>query len=441
MRMRSSIWMQIGLLAVGGCVAGDASERSSARDIAGAVDDTDRQAIQDALDAVIHAGQSAIADLETQISQLEQSNRAKAAEIDRLVGQIEQRRSELDAEYRRNLVLCLFFPDPTICVLANVISNDGQMRDYNERLSAARAEQSRAQAAITSYQTRRDALRAQIAPLRDSRDRLLAAMDRSETSIPAPAVLDDPTTAAAYTRAETLGSLSSSFHDEIGFLGAIRDAAADLAATLDSALATIQDISEAVDALVKRSRDRFMQLLEALLAGDPEAAARDWLDDELARRTEEIARQLGWPACDIVRHLVDTRADGEVDPDTLTTELLEKLVGGNATCEPDASLVGSFRVGSGASWTTNPVPVTCLEACAALFGGSAGAYSCSTSATFIDHRAWVDGYGDSSHCTEGGAVAETFKQSAHYDCGSLGCSYSAYVSDHGCLAMNYCWAP
>jgi hypothetical protein len=38
-------------------------------------------------------------------------------------------------------------------------------------------------------------------------------------------------------------------------------------------------------------------------------------------------------------------------------------------------------------------------------------------------------------------VADDFSQPAGglYNCGSLGCSYSAYVSDHGCAGVNYCW--
>lgn len=102
------------------------------------------------------------------------------------------------------------------------------------------------------------------------------------------------------------------------------------------------------------------------------------------------------------------------------------------------TLVGSFAVDDGPVWTTNPPTYSCLEACAQVFGGVAGDYSCSTSSTAIDHQAFADGWGDNQYCST--PVAETFKVNTSYDCGSTGCSYSAYVSDHSCGAVNYCYA-
>jgi hypothetical protein len=103
-------------------------------------------------------------------------------------------------------------------------------------------------------------------------------------------------------------------------------------------------------------------------------------------------------------------------------------------------LVGSYSIGMGANWTTNPPTETCQEACAIVFGGVPGQYSCSTNGGAVDHLAWVDGYADVTHCMgNGNPVSEGFKLNSNYDCGVFGCSYSAYVSDNCPGSINYCW--
>jgi cysteine-rich repeat protein len=106
----------------------------------------------------------------------------------------------------------------------------------------------------------------------------------------------------------------------------------------------------------------------------------------------------------------------------------------------EAQPVGSFMVADGPSFEVNPPVYSCLETCALLFGGAADDYSCSTSDTMIDHQAWLDGWGDGfSYCSDTPGP-EDFVQGTTYDCGSVGCSYSAYVADHFCMMPNYCWA-
>ncbi len=110
----------------------------------------------------------------------------------------------------------------------------------------------------------------------------------------------------------------------------------------------------------------------------------------------------------------------------------------NSMCGGAQVLVGQFAVNAGPLWTNNPPCYTCQETCAMLFGGLPGSYSCSTVNNMINHLASVDGWGDNSHCGMN-YVAETYKAGMTYNCGAQGCSYSAYVSDHGCAAINYCW--
>jgi hypothetical protein len=76
-----------------------------------------------------------------------------------------------------------------------------------------------------------------------------------------------------------------------------------------------------------------------------------------------------------------------------------------------------------------------------LFGGLSTDYHCSTNPNFLDYQAFVDGWGDSTFCFQ--PVSETFRKeqagNPGYNCGAGFCSYSAYVMDHSCSSINYCW--
>src|SRR5262249_54074864 len=96
--------------------------------------------------------------------------------------------------------------------------------------------------------------------------------------------------------------------------------------------------------------------------------------------------------------------------------------------------VKSYSVGNGPYWATNPPTVTCLETCALLFGGTTSDWSCSTNGSSVDHAAFVSAWGVSG-CP---VVSESYKLNSAYNCGSYGCSYSAYVQDN-CYGTNYCF--
>lgn len=104
-------------------------------------------------------------------------------------------------------------------------------------------------------------------------------------------------------------------------------------------------------------------------------------------------------------------------------------------CVALADMVGSFAVNDGPSYVENPPKYTCLEACVEVFG--AGTYACSTSSTTITNTAYYSGWGDGQYCTT--AQPEDFSLNTTYNCGSVGCSYSAYVFDHCFSSTNYCW--
>jgi len=103
--------------------------------------------------------------------------------------------------------------------------------------------------------------------------------------------------------------------------------------------------------------------------------------------------------------------------------------------------VGSFLVNEGPQWfDPGVVTYSCREACALNFGGDQASYRCSTIDGEVNGRAFADGWGDTQYC-QGDGVADDFSLPPQglYDCGEGGCSYSAFVSDHGCASRNYCW--
>ncbi len=111
--------------------------------------------------------------------------------------------------------------------------------------------------------------------------------------------------------------------------------------------------------------------------------------------------------------------------------------------------IGSYNVGAGPSWTTSPVNYTALQAAEIVFGPLTAGYKYATStvASFVNHLAWYDGYGDGSHLPKsnfyggGQALAENFFS----DVGPRGYNsagdFSAYVGqDRATLgggAFNY----
>lgn len=314
--------------ALTGCLADVETETSRGFLDGPVLDGQDKARVARAFDDVIAEGERTIASLEREIASLEAQNRAKADEINSLVQQIEARRVELQRQHDNNLILCMFFPDPSICLLAVVIDNDGRMRDYNARLTAARTEQSRVQADQARYQQRRDALRQKLVPLRASRQRLMDAIEADDAPPVPGAIASSPEAAAAWVQAELTASVADAFDAEIAVLVEIRNAAAELSASLDLALTTVRGLATEVDGLVQDARDHFMDLLEGILSDDPDVAARRFLDDTLAARTKAMLASLDWPVRELVQHLIDHRADDESDPEALQAELLEAIANG-----------------------------------------------------------------------------------------------------------------
>jgi cysteine-rich repeat protein len=110
-------------------------------------------------------------------------------------------------------------------------------------------------------------------------------------------------------------------------------------------------------------------------------------------------------------------------------------------CARVSTLVGEFEVNAGPAWGDDPPTYTCKEACAQIFGGMAADYACSIDGVSITGTAYLSGWGDAQYC--GTPRDDDFKVNTIYNCGGVGCAYSAYVADH-CetgASVNYCWKP
>lgn len=98
---------------------------------------------------------------------------------------------------------------------------------------------------------------------------------------------------------------------------------------------------------------------------------------------------------------------------------------------------GSWYVGDGPVWTSNPAVLNGVETAALLFGGVAGDYAISTidsNPGNINFSAFVDGWGDSTFLTT--AVADSYSLDTGnpgYNDPVGGPSYSAWVLDHSCF--------
>jgi hypothetical protein len=151
-------------------------EDNGKADGSGLLSTQDQKRLEVAFDQAIAAGEATVQQLEKEIAKLETSNAAKQAEADAIVARIAAREQEIRDQANRNLILCAFFPDPSICFVANIIANDSTLRTYRQQLDAARAEQQKIRNEIAAYTTKRDALRTKLGPIRDGKQQLLAML-------------------------------------------------------------------------------------------------------------------------------------------------------------------------------------------------------------------------------------------------------------------------
>ena len=100
--------------------------------------------------------------------------------------------------------------------------------------------------------------------------------------------------------------------------------------------------------------------------------------------------------------------------------------------------VGSWHVGDGPVWTSNPTVYSGQEAAAFLFGGSASAYAISTvdaNPLNINNMSFVDGWADTTYMSPNAPASQSFSVDSGppgYNDPVGGPAFSAFVLDHSC---------
>lgn len=99
--------------------------------------------------------------------------------------------------------------------------------------------------------------------------------------------------------------------------------------------------------------------------------------------------------------------------------------------------VGSWHVGDGPAWTTNPDVLSGREAAALLFGGSFTDYAISTrsaNVADINFMSFLDGWGDNQYLftPQGQDWKVDLGNPGYNDPSGGGSAYSAFVLDHSC---------
>ncbi len=116
----------------------------------------------------------------------------------------------------------------------------------------------------------------------------------------------------------------------------------------------------------------------------------------------------------------------------------------NAAQASSYTYVGSWMLGAGPDWATNPAVLSGVETAALLFGGTASDYVISTvdsNVANVNFSTWLDGWNDANtYANNGTPASDTFSYSAfgpgYNDCGGSDITlctqsaYSAYVNDH-----------
>lgn len=310
---------------------------SGKADGVGLISAADRDRIDQAFVSAIQKGEAEVKRLEAEIARLESDIAKKQSEIDSLLRDIETRKSELETQ--RNLA----FAAAAAAAAATwwlggiggllalgaggiAISDDYRVRELERRLADARSSRDQISNQRTAYYARKAVIVAQVDKIRAGKQRLLAQL-----ASPAEVVMPEKLGAygqvtAPFRRWKTMEAVLKSVRAEIAALTELRDAAKELLAAVEGVLATVQQLADDADKMVQDSRDEFLFVLELALSGDPAALATKWLSNLLAKKTQEILTEIGFPAADFVAHLVRMRFTGTPeDIEALTKHLVDKL--------------------------------------------------------------------------------------------------------------------
>lgn len=300
--------------------------------------DEDVARIEAAFETAIKKGEAEVARLTTEIAKLEADAKRKQSEIDTLVSRIATRKAEIERDFKAQLALgiglgllsfgigSLLAGAGAVASLAAAMRSDSRLQQAERDLAAARAQQTSLRNQAAQYQTKKAAITKQLEAIRQSKQRLLVALQ--QPALPAGAALAAyPGAAATHRRWKIMEDIVAHTRAEIAALTELKKAASDLVAALDAALVVLAQLAADADRLAQETHAEFFTILQAALAGDPLAVASDWLAGHLAYQTRTLLVALDVPFADFVAHLVKTRFTGTPEQiEALTQQLLERLV-------------------------------------------------------------------------------------------------------------------
>lgn len=297
---------------------------------------TELAQIQGVLEAAIAATEARIATLETDIAKLESDAQKKLAEINSLLSQIESRKRAIESNLKAKQasavisgIFGFFFPPAWVVTAASVasaISDDSTIKSLQSKLSQARSDRDALEKQRIEYRKRRDALRAELVPLRTAKVELVALLGSSPPAFDT--VSERPEGASAELDAlawqvRVMRQVLANNHAQIAILTKLRALAVDFSSAVDAALKTVRDLATAADQMLAESNAAFDELVALALSGDPLAAAQAWLERVLAAKTKALLHYYDWPVAGFVDFLIGHR---DVGLDAVVAELRAELI-------------------------------------------------------------------------------------------------------------------
>lgn len=297
---------------------------------------TELAQVQTALEQAIAATESKIRQLEADIAKLEADSANKLNEVNSLLSQIESRKrqikSNLEAKQASAVISGIFgffFPVAWVVTAASVaaaISDDQTLTSLQGSLTRARADRDALEAKRRDYLTRRDALRAELVPLKTAKAELIALLQGSPPAVDAQAQRPagaSPELDAAVWRVGVMRQILGNNQAQIVILTKIRTLAAELNASIDAALKTVRELAAAADKMLADSDAQIDELIALAFSPDPLAAAEAWLERIIAAKTKALLAYYGWPVDGFVDFLVKHRTSSF---DGIVADLQGKLV-------------------------------------------------------------------------------------------------------------------
>jgi len=300
----------------------------------------------------INATKAEIAALQQKITATEQANQAALTEINDLVNQIQRRRDELESQRNTSTAAAVgagifgfFLGGPLGFALgagavgagAYAIDRDSELHALDGRLTDARARQAKAQADLAAYTAKKAQLQTHLDDLQTKENAVLKVLADSAAADPTPTSATPTTELSKFPsvgkrarKIALLGTLLTNLQDQKTSLESILALAQTLSTSLQATVTDLQNLRNEADAMVAAGRRDIFKILALLMTADPMSAATAWLEASIANRAKEVLTELGVPALDFAKYLVDVWDKGQslaANPtDAMKTELVNRVV-------------------------------------------------------------------------------------------------------------------